>query len=141
MIKVLSRTLLVTFFLFCSCQDILECIINKRPELSDRKLAVAYVNQLYSEKITADIKNEPLDNSYNYYFHIDGELPDGIEYIIDYRSIILEGRPLVSGNYKFTVRLSAEQKYNYSEDCESNYNDCDGLCNEATSKTYTIIVN
>ncbi|MFH4965519.1 hypothetical protein V8G69_11000 [Gaetbulibacter sp. M235] len=141
MIKLLSRTLLVTVFLFCSCQDILECIINKRPELSDRKLAQAYVNQLYSEKITAGIKNEPLDNSYDYYFHIDGELPEGIEYIINYRDIVLQGRPLSSGTYKFTVRLSAEQKYNYSDDCESNFNDCDGLCDESTSRAYTIIVN
>jgi len=141
MIKLLSRALLFFVFLFCSCQDILECIVNKRPELSDRTLAVAYVNQLYSEKITADIKNEPMDNSYNYYFQIIGKLPEGIEYTINYREIILEGRPLVSGSYKFTVKLSAEQKYNYSEDCESNFNDCDGLCEESASRVYTISVH
>jgi len=141
MIKLLSRTLLFFVFLFFGCQDILECIVNKRPELSDRSLAAAYVNQLYNEKITADIKNEPMDNSYNYYFQIVGELPEGIEYTINYREIILEGKPLVSGSYKFTVKLSAEQKNNYSEDCESNFNDCDGLCEESTSRAYNITVH
>jgi hypothetical protein len=108
---------LLTFLSLISCQDILECIINRHPELSNQPLASAQVDQLYSETITAQIKNEPLDDNYDYYFSIDGELPSGIEYYIEYRAIILEGIPLVSGSYSFKVMLSAEQSYNYSDTC------------------------
>jgi hypothetical protein len=126
---------------FIGCQDILECIINRHPELSNKTLAEAQVNQFYTETIQAEIKNEPMDNSYDYYFSIDGNLPRGIDSYIDYRTIVFEGAPLVAGTYKFTLRLSVEQAYNYSDECESNFNDCDGLCAESTSQVYTIIVN
>lgn len=139
--KIFSLFLLLTFLSLISCQDILECIINRHPELSNQPLASAQVDQLYSETITAQIKNEPMDDNYDYYFSIDGELPRGIEYYIEYRAIILEGIPLVSGTYNFTVRLTVEQSYNYSDTCENSLNDCDGLCNESTSKVYTIVVN
>lgn len=133
--------LLVTLVLLNSCQDVLECIINRHPELSSNALAPAQVGLLYSEIITAEIKNEPSDDSYNYYFSIDGKFPSGIEYYIDYRTIIIEGTPLVSGTYNFTVRLSVEQSNKYSEECENSFNDCDGLCEESTSRDYTILVN
>lgn len=139
--KLLSLLLLLILVSMNSCQDVLECIINRHPELSNNTLPPAEVDQFYSEIITAEIKNEPSDNSYNYYFSIDGALPRGMEYYIDYRTIIIEGTPLVSGTYKFTVRLSVEQADNYAEECESSLNDCDGLCKESTSKVYSILVN
>lgn len=139
--KLVSVVYILMILLFISCQDILECIINRHPELSNKTLVSAKVNQFYSETITANIKNEPLDDNYDYYFSIDGELPQGIEYYIEYRTVILEGTPLVSGSYNFKVYLSAVQSYNYSEACENNFNDCDGLCKESTSKVYTIVVN
>ena len=139
--KVLTLLLLLTFLSFFSCQDALECIINKHPELSNQPLANAQVDQLYSETITAQIKNEPSDDNYNYYFSIEGALPSGMEFFIDYRTIIIEGTPLVSGTYKFTVRLTVEQADNYSDDCENTLNDCDGLCGDTTSQVYTLIVN
>ena len=133
--------LLVTLVPLNSCQDVLECIINRHPELSSNPLAPAQVGLLYSEMITAEIKNEPSDDSYNYYFSIDGAFPSGIEYDIDYRTIIIKGTPLVSGTYNFTVRLTVEQSYNYSEECENSLNDCDGLCGDTTSQAYTLLVN
>ena len=139
--KVGSLLLLLTFLSFFSCQDALECIINKHPELSNQPLASAQVDQLYSETITAQIKNEPSDDNYNYYFSIDGALPRGIDYYIDYRTIFLEGTPLISGTYKFTVRLTVEQSDNYIEECENEFNDCDGLCGDTTSQAYTLLVN
>lgn len=139
--KISSLILLLTLVSLHSCQDILECIINRRPELSNNTLAPAQVDQFYSELISADIKNEPSDDSYNYYFSIDGALPSGIDYYIDYRTVIIEGTPSVSGTYNFTVRLSVEQGYNYAIDCENRLNDCDGLCEESTSKAYKIVVN
>ena len=139
--KIISLSLFSTFLLFMSCQDILECVINRHPELSSKTLAYAQINHLYSETIKAEIKNEPMDDNYDYYFSIDGNLPRGIDYYVDYRTIVFEGEPYLTGTYKFTIRLSVEQSYNYSEECENNFNDCDGLCSESTSQVYTIIVN
>jgi len=139
--KFLSLIFMLTLLSFISCQDILECIINRHPELPNKTLGLAQVNQFYTESIQAEIKNEPLDNNYDYYFSIDGNLPRGIDYYVDYRTIVFEGEPYLTGTYKFTIRLSVEQSYNYSEECENNFNDCDGLCAESTSQVYTIIVN
>ena len=139
--KIVKLSFISTFLLFMSCQDILECVINRHPELSSKTLASAQINQLYFETIEAEIKNDPMDNSYDYYFSIDGNLPRGIDSNVDYRTMIFEGVPLVTGTYKFTVRVSVQQSFNYRDECESNFNDCDVLCSESTSKDYTIIVN
>ena len=139
--KLPSSFLVLSFLLLISCQDALECIINKHPELSNQPLSSAQVDQFYSDTITAQIKNEPSDDNYNYYFSIDGALPRGIDYYIDYRTIFLEGTPLVSGTYNFTVRLTVEQSDNYIEECENKLNDCDGLCGDTTSQAYTLLVN
>lgn len=139
--KFLSLFFMLTILSFISCQDILECIINRHPELPNKTLELAEVNQFYTESIQAEIKNEPLDDSYIYYFSIDGNLPRGIDFYVDYRTVVFEGVPLVAGSYSFKVRLNVKQESNYLDDCESSLNDCDGLCSESTSKLYTIIVN
>ena len=139
--KAIHLAFICMCLLFINCQDILECIINRHPELPKKALAVAEVNQFYQETITAEIKNEPLDDSYNYYFSINGNLPRGLDYYVDLRTLVFEGVPLVAGTYTIKVGLSVSQSSNYSDDCESNFNDCDGLCKEFTSETYTIIVN
>jgi len=137
--KCLSLLFMSTLLSFISCQDILECIINSHPELPNKTLEVAQVNQFYTESIKAEIKNEPMDDSYEYYFSIDGNLPRGIDYYVDYRTIVFEGEPYLAGTYNFTLRLSVEQSYNY--ECENELNNCDGLCSDSTSHVYTIIVN
>jgi len=137
--KWLSLLFMLTLLSFISCQDILECVINSHPELPNKTLEVAQVNQFYTESIKAEIKNEPLDDSYDYYFSIDGNLPRGIDYYVDYRTIVFEGEPYLAGTYNFTLRLSVEQSYNY--ECENELNNCDGLCSDSTSHVYTIIVN
>ncbi|RIA09974.1 hypothetical protein OE09_1820 [Flavobacteriaceae bacterium MAR_2010_72] len=139
--KVSFVILLLCLLSFIGCQDLLECIINRRPELSDKSLEIAYVNNFYSETITSEIKNETFDDGYYYYFYLKGELPPGIEYYIDYRNIILEGIPSASGSFTFTINLSVDQINNYYDECENRFNDCDGLCAETTSKVYTIVVN
>lgn len=137
--KCLSLLFMLTLLSFISCQDILECVINSHPELPNKTLEVAQVNQFYTESIKAEIKNEPLDDSYDYYFSIDGNLPRGIDYYVDYRTIVFEGVPLVAGTYNFTLELYVEQGNNY--ECENELNNCDGLCSDSTSHVYTIIVN
>ena len=140
--KTVSLGFLFTIILlFTSCQDILECVINRHPELQNKTLSIAQVNESYFETIQAEIKNEPLDDSYDYYFSIDGLLPGGVNFYVDFRTAIFEGVPLQTGTYKFALRLRVSQANNYSYDCENDFNDCDGLCTESTSQAYTIIVN
>ena len=66
--QALSITVLLSFFLLTSCQDILECVINRHPQLQNARLATGQVNNYYFEEIRADINNEPRDDSYYYYF-------------------------------------------------------------------------
>ncbi|WP_298238089.1 hypothetical protein [uncultured Algibacter sp.] len=137
----LSAAVILSFFILSSCQDILECVVNRHPQLEDNRLGTAQVNNYYFEEIRADINNEPHDDRYYYYFSIDGELPRGLEFIVDYRSVIIEGRAQESGVYNFTIRLSVEQANDYYDECENRLNDCDGLCEDTTIERYRLVVN
>jgi hypothetical protein len=139
--QALSITVLLSFFLLNSCQDILECVINRHPQLQNARLTTGQVNNYYFEEIRADINNEPRDDSYYYYFSIDGDLPRGLEFIIDYRSVFIEGQPLESGVYNFSIRLTVEQANDYYDNCENRLNDCDGLCEDTTIERYRLVVN
>ncbi len=130
----------ISFFLFTSCEDTLDCIINVRPVLSQKSLEVGLVDRFYSEKITAEIKNEPRDNDYDYYFDISGEIPEGLNVVFDYRDVIIEGTPLKSGRYSFTIYLDVEAPYSYYYDDFGNERYNDNLCSSSTSKRYTIAI-
>lgn len=133
--------LLISFLTFNGCEDVLDCIINVRPELHNKTLARATVDEFYSETITAEIKNEPNDNGYDYYFSISGNLPEGIDVIYDYRDVIIEGVPLESGRFTFRVFLDVEAIDNYYYDDFGNRRYNDPLCSDNTSRTYTLVVN
>ncbi len=132
--------LLFSFFSFNSCENVVDCIINVRPVLSDKKLAIGGVNQYYSEIISAQIKNEPQDNAYDYYFDVRGKIPDGLEVIIDYRDVYIEGMPTKAGRYTFTVYLDVDPLNEYYYDEYGNQRYDDSLCTDSTSKTYTIAI-
>lgn len=136
--KIVFSSVFALFFIVTGCQDLLECVINRKPILSDNTLGPAFVNQEYFEEINAEIQNEPRDNDYFYFFDVIGDLPPGIDVLFDYRDVIIEGVPLERGRYRFTIRLDAEQADNY---CENDLNDCDGLCEESTARTYILTVN
>lgn len=131
----------LSFLSLFSCQDILECVINRRPELPEKLLNDGHRLQYYYDTINAEIKNEPRDDLYFYYFSISGNLPEGLEFYEDHRRLIIEGNPSEFGNYTFTVHLHVEQQNDYYEICESELNDCDGLCKDSTKKTYSIYIN
>ena len=133
--------LLFSFFTFNSCENVVDCIINVRPVLSDKTLPIGGVNQYYSEVISAEIKNEPQDNAYDYYFDVRGKIPDGLEVIYDYRDIFIEGMPTRAGRYTFTVYLDVDAPYGYYYDEFGNERYDDALCSDSTSRTYTIVIN
>ena len=109
--------------------------------VSDNRLHTGYYYQDYYDEINAEIKNEARDNAYYYFFSLDGELPEGIDVYFDYRDVIIEGRPLERGRFNFTISLFVEQANDYYDDCESEWNDCDGLCAESVSRSYVLTIN
>ncbi|MFY0714233.1 hypothetical protein J1D01_11180 [Seonamhaeicola sp. NFXS20] len=139
--KNLSLTFLLSLFLFTSCADILECIINVRPELADKSLEHAHVDQHYFETISAEVKNEPHDNGYDYYFTVSGDIPEGIEIFYDYREVILEGKPKESGSFTIRVSLYVEAVNEcYYDEFEEREKCHDPLCSNNTSRVYTLVV-
>lgn len=136
----LSFVLLFSFLLFTSCEDILECIINVRPELSQRELNNAFVDEYYFDTITAEVKNEPNDNGYDYYFSVSGNVPRGLDVIYEYRRIIFEGFPTEPGRYTIRVSLNVEAFNEFYYDDFGNERYHDPLCTNNTSRVYTLVV-
>jgi len=130
--------LIISFFSLLSCEEIVECIINKRPELPNIRLEDGHTNNYYTDEFVAEIKNEPHDDDYGYSFDLYGDLPTGLEMIIDYRKVVFEGLPTEKGTYTFTVFLSVDPPEYYDED-SGEYED--SLCSSSTSKTYTILIH
>ncbi|GAA3630561.1 hypothetical protein [Flavivirga jejuensis] len=130
--------LLVSFFSFSGCEDVLDCVINVRPELHNKTLAVGLVDAYYSETISAEIKNEANDNDYDYYFDISGRLPEGIDvYYNRHREVVFKGIPKASGSFVIRAYLEVVPHYNtYGNDRINGR-----LCSDNTSKTYTLVIN
>ncbi|WP_299891927.1 hypothetical protein [uncultured Lacinutrix sp.] len=136
--RLLSLVLFLSLISLVGCEDILECVINRRPELPDKSFKTGFTNQLYYEEFDAQIKNEPQDNAYGYNFEIEGELPDGIELFIDYRTLVFEGIPQSQGSFEFRLHLNVDPPLHYNEETEQYE---DSMCSESTSRTYTITIN
>lgn len=62
--KILKLLFLVSLFVFFSCDSIVECVINKRPEIEDKSFDVGNVNGYYYQKLTSEIKNGTVDDDY-----------------------------------------------------------------------------
>jgi len=124
--------------MFSSCEDVFDCIIERSPELPNKVFKIGQINQYYYEAFDAEIKNEPRDNDYEYYFDIVGELPNGFELLINFRTVSILGVPESEGVYEFTVFLDVVPPLHYDED---GYEYDGVMCSESTSKDYVIVIN
>jgi len=118
----------------CSCDEIYECLFDINPEIHKKQLSVATLGESYFERITAEINNEVNDDDYLYYFEVVGELPLGIYFERNRRSISFYGTPEVLGTYRFRVELFVDYSYDYDSFDNSP------TCEESTSERFTIIV-
>ncbi len=133
--RYLPIILLIPFFSLSGCDDVLDCIINVRPELHAKTLAIGFVDEYYSETITAEIKNEVNDNDYDYYFDVTGKLPRGVEVFYNRRrEVVFKGVPTESG--RFTIDVYLEVTPHYNEFGRDN----GPLCSDNTSKSYTLAI-
>ncbi|WP_055446469.1 hypothetical protein [Lacinutrix mariniflava] len=128
----------ISLITLVGCEDLLDCIINRSPELPEKYLESGRVGYVYFQEITAGIKNEPRDDIYDYNFEIYGDIPDGLEVSIDFRTLFIEGTPNDSGRYEFTIALNVGPPEYYDEETEDYEN---SMCSTSTSMDYEIIIN
>ena len=129
-------------FLTCnSCSEMFDCIASTKPELEYRILLEGYQGYLYEDFVTASVKNSSNDNSFYYYFSIDGEIPPGIDYYEEGRDLVFYGTPNRSGTYDFKVTVKIE--YPESYDPEAGFwEDDNRICfgNDTVSENYSITI-
>lgn len=131
--RTLGIFLAVIISSFYGCDEIYECVFNVNPEIHNKQLLVGFVDERYYDIVTAEVSNDVFDNDYDYFFDIIGELPPGIFFDINRRSVEFYGFPEETGTYRFTVELSVES-YDYE-----GY-DRSPTCSEYTSRDFTIQV-
>lgn len=122
-----------SLFLFLGCDDTLNCLIPKEPELDNKTFPIGSTESYYYVDLKAEINNEPRDDDYDYYFEVEG-LPLGMDYFVNYRTISIEGTPEETGVFDITIYIDVEGPFrDYDEEPSI-------LCNNSTSKTYTLII-
>jgi hypothetical protein len=133
--KTLKFLPLLSCFLLFGCNDFWECLIDRRPELESKTFPIGSTETYYYVDVSAEIKNEPRDNDYDYFFEFAEPLPDGLDFFVNYRTISIEGTPEVTGTYQIVLNLFVDGPFRDGfgeEDSE--------LCEYNTSKTYTLII-
>jgi len=127
-----------SIFLFVACEEIIiesiECILKVMPKLPDKQLEDGKIWRDYFENIQASAINSVNDDSWEYRFVITGNLPSGVEYEIDNRTIFLSGQPTNKGVFKFKVNVSIGSGFVENDD---------GVCfsGDSTEKTYSITIH
>lgn len=119
--------------LLCGCDEILECVFNIEPEIHNKRLVGGVLGERYYDIVTAEIRNEVNDNDYFYDFDVIGELPPGILFDINRRSVEFFGIPEETGVYRFRVELFVDS---------FDYDGYDGspTCSDSAIREFTIQV-
>ncbi len=87
---------------------LINCIDFDGPEFTTAQLPAATVGQSYSTLVTVDIAREPYDDSYDYRFGVEGQLPPGlgVRQNLSQRRLEIFGQPSASGSFSFTLTVS-----------------------------------
>ncbi len=99
--------------------------------MDTKEFPIGSTETYYYTDVSAEINNEPNDNDYDYFFEVEEPLPPGLDYYINYRTISIEGTPLVPGIYDVTISLYVEGPFD-EETVQ--------LCENSIAKTYTVII-
>jgi len=135
----IQLVLLLSLLFLIGCEK-LGCTIIIKPILPDKTLAIGELGVEYFDKLTASIKHSTNEENYNFYFDISGELPPGIELLVDNcRTLYFEGIPVEKGTFTFYVSVRITD--NFQEfDFESWEWDSTEVCNDTTGREYTITI-
>lgn len=144
--NILRKTYVVLFtfsaFLLSGCSEMFDCVASARPNLHSKTLLSGNAGNPYSDYIDADVTNDTHDNDYDYYFTVIGNLPPGMTYREQRRSVYFTGTPTQAGTYTFKIRLTVDPPDYYDED-GGLFDDSNHICfgDDTTTKEYTIVIN
>ena len=130
--------MLFSVFLFVACEAIIdeafECILKVMPKLPDKQLVDGEIGYRYFDSIKASAINSSNDDSWWYNFKITGNLPSGVEYEIDNRTIYISGTPTEKGVFRLKINVRIGN---------GNIENDDGLCfsGNPIEKTYSITIH
>ena len=139
---------LLSVVMLTSCESVADsahdCINNDSPTFDLSSWPNAILNEEYSVLITASIKNNPNDSSYNYSFKLEGDIPNGIELITELgsRYARISGTPTELGRYRVKLKVIVTEQRSYLgyEQSKESYDDGDDLCSNAYDKVYILDV-
>lgn len=135
--------LISVLFVVMGCSELIDCIASSKPEISTNVLPNASQGFSYDTFIISEVRNSANDDSFYYYYDIEGNLPPGISYYEVGRKLFLTGTPTAPGIFTFKVNLKIEASGDSSNDDEQGFfDDDDRICfgNDTTQKTFTITV-
>jgi len=98
-------------------------------------VAQARLDQNYFQLITAEVDNAANDNAYDYFFRIEGDIPDGIDIFFFPREIEFSGVPSETGRFNFRIFLSVERF-----DFDTGLYDRSPTCSNEISKNFALEV-
>lgn len=143
----------VLILLLAACDKfenhIYDCLNFDGPVFDDTNIPVAVLNEEYFSEITVSIVNDSYDDWYTYEFDFIGELPYGLEFVVDNdrRSIQIIGTPLQVGYYNFKINVKVSEPESPNDDLSSDdllsgegYDDGDTLCTNRQSRSFTLEV-
>lgn len=95
----------------------------------------------YDQGVKAEIRNDPNDNSYQYFFNITGTVPPGLDTYVDGRTIHFAGKATTVGHYEFKVSVRVDPPQSYDPD-SGYWEDDDRICfgNDTAERSYVIEV-
>jgi len=126
--KLIKLTLLTCSLTISGC-DAVNCIVNNHPEFSKNSLSNATLNQVFEDAIRVSISNSYMDSEYNYTFHLEGDLPQGITYGTSAREITFSGTPTELGDFPVQLSVVAVARTTFDIDDEP-----EGLCSDTESR-------
>lgn len=125
-----------------SCDELTDCIASANPSLENKLLLDGFKGTAYADTISAEVKNDPNDNSYDYYFNVVGSMPSGLSYNVNHRRFNISGTPTQTGTFTFKLILRVDPPESYDDD-GGFFNDGDRICfgDDTTERTYTIKIS
>lgn len=139
--SIYAMLLILLSLTMSGCAELFDCVASARPNIHSKVLIIGNVGYMYNDFIEADVTNDSNDNSYDYYFSLEGDLPPGMTYHEQGRKVFFSGIPTQAGSYRFRIKLTVDPDDSYNPD-EGFFEDGNHICfgDDTTTKEFTIVV-
>ena len=112
-----------------------DCGYYDSPSFDRTTLRQPVLNQVYSDQVRVTLDNDSQIDDYDIRYEYSGNLPPGISYYQNDKSVIFEGTAISSGSYSFTITVEA--RYFVRDRFYYHYSD---YCTYRTSRSYLLTV-